>query len=141
MPEFSGLKISQDAKIERRKWGVQRVRVRRNRDQILTDHPGEIGWSGNSGFHAVNLAVQFGAEKIILVGYDMTLDHGVHWHGPHRGGLNNPRRGSVERWRRVLDEASIKLMSLGVQVINASPISALTAYPKMSLSEALACCD
>lgn len=100
---------------------------------------GTLGWGGNSGFHALNLAVQFGVKRIALVGFDMRCDKGLHWHGSHEKGLNNPTPGNVERWRRVTDAAAPVLAALGVSVINCSPISALTAYPKMSLSEAMEC--
>lgn len=96
-----------------------------------------IGWGGNSGFQAVNLAAHFGVRRIVLVGFDMQLRTGIHWHGRHGRGLNNPTRHNVERWRRVLDQAAPALAALGVEVVNVSPVSALTAYPKMSLEEAL----
>lgn len=99
--------------------------------------PGIIGWGGNSGFHALNLVAQFAAAKIILVGYDMRLDKGLHWHAKHEG--NNPLQKNVDRWRKSIDNASVVFDALGVPVINASPISTLLAYPKMSLQEALAC--
>jgi hypothetical protein len=111
----------------------------RGRDDILLTQAGEIGWGGNSGFHALNLAAQFAAAKIILVGYDMRLDRGLHWHGPHPKGQNNPLAKNVERWRRAIDNAAPVFEALGVPVINASPVSTLTAYPKMTLTEALAC--
>lgn len=97
-----------------------------------------MGWGGNSGFHALNLAVQFGVSKIILVGFDMSLDHGVHWHGKHVG-LNNPTVRNVDRWRRCIDAAAEPIEALGITVVNTSPVSALQNYPKMSLAEALAC--
>lgn len=77
--------------------------------------------------------------KIVLVGFDMRLDLGVHWHGKHERGLNNPHQGHVDRWRSVLDSVSQVFERLGVKVINTSMVSALTAYPKMSLPEALEC--
>lgn len=77
-------------------------------------------------------------EKIILVGFDMRLDLGIHWHGRHKE-LNNPVTGNVERWRRVIDDASETIAALGIRALNVSPVSALQAYPKMSLSEALKC--
>lgn len=94
---------------------------------------------GNSGFQALNLAVQFGAKRIILVGFDMRLDHGVHWHGPHGKGLNNPRDPLFASWRDALNGAAPTLAALGVEVLNASAISALTAYPIMDLREAVGC--
>lgn len=85
----------------------------------------------------MQLAVQFGAKRLLLVGFDMRVDHGLHWHGRHGAGLNNPNQQNVARWRRVIDAAAPTLQALGVTVINCSPISALENYPKMSLSEAL----
>jgi hypothetical protein len=119
--------------------GVHQIVVARNRNEILTDDPGVVGDGGNSGFQALNLAVQFGAQKIILVGFDMRLDRGTHWHGRHPPGLNNPNEHNMVKWRKVLDGSAAHLQALGVTVINASPLSALTAYPKMTFAEALAC--
>lgn len=113
------------------------MKVEKSQDKLLVGMFGTLGWGGNSGFHALNLAVQFGAKWIALVGYDMRCDRGLHWHGKHIPGLNNPTPQNVERWRRVTDEAAPMLAALGVTVVNCSPISALTAYPKMSLKEAL----
>ena len=113
----------------------------RKRDELLTDRPGVIGDGGNSGFQALNIAVQFGARKIILVGFDMRLDAGVHWHGKHPRGLNNPGDHNLVRWRKALNGAAPRLAELGVAVVNASPISALTAYPFQPLLEALAAKD
>lgn len=92
---------------------------------------------GNSGFQALNLAVQFGAKRIILVGFDMRLDLGVHWHGPHGKGLNNPRDILFASWRDALNGAAASLAGLGVEILNASPVSALTAYPIVDLREAI----
>ncbi|WP_090229681.1 hypothetical protein [Filomicrobium insigne] len=101
------------------------------------DQPATLGWGGNSGFHALNLAVQFGAKRVVLVGYDMRIDRGVHWHGRHIR-MGNPTESAIRRWRQCLDAVAPRLASLGVDVLNASPISALTAYRKCSLEEALA---
>lgn len=105
--------------------------------QMLFDRFGVLGDGGNSGFQAVNLAAQAGARRIILLGFDMTLAAGVHWHGRHPAGLNNPTAQNLARWRRHMDEAAPTLAALGIEVINASMSSALTAYPKMSLEDAL----
>jgi hypothetical protein len=108
-------------------------------NEILMEKPGEIGWGGNGGFQAMNLAAQIGPPRLmILVGFDMRLDHGVHWHGPHRRGLNNPREANMARWRAAVNGAAKALAGLGITVVNASLESALTAYPKMTLQDALA---
>lgn len=67
----------------------------------------------------------------------MRVDRGTHWHGDHPKGLNNPADVNVRRWRQVLDAQAPMLKEMGVSVINASPVSALEAYPKMTLEAAI----
>lgn len=121
----------------RTQWDVRKVEVTKLSDQLIVHKFGLIGWAGNSGFGALNLAVQFGANPIVLVGYDMRLDRGVHWFGLHSGGLTNPHARNVERWRRCVDGCAPLLTGLGIRVFNASPVSWLQNYPKMDLMEAL----
>lgn len=136
--KFDGLKITQDRIALRHCPTVKLITCTRKQSNILMDKTGVIGWGGNGGFQAINLAAQFGAKKIVLVGYDMRLDKGIHWHGKHSTGLNNPAQKNVEGWRKALDRVAPQLAQLGILVINTSMDSALTAYPKMSLEEALA---
>lgn len=139
LPQFKGLKLTQDPKMEvlRRKWGVRRVLVDRGSDKLLVGQLGKIGWGGNSGFQALNLTVQFGVRKIILVGYDMRVDGQLHWHPDHGRGMNNPTAKNVERWRRVTDEAWEILKALEVEVVNVSKITALSRYPVVSWENAI----
>lgn len=108
--------------------------------RILTDEIGRIGCGlrtggGHSGFHAINLAVQFGAKRIVLVGFDMRLDNGAHWHADAAQRRKNAK--DVAECRDALDACAPQFVELGVEVINASDVSALSAYPKMSLMEAI----
>lgn len=103
--------------------------------QILMETAAIIGHGGHSGFQALNLVAQFGARLILLIGFDLRGDH---WHAPHRQPLRNPRPQSFDRWRRRLDGQAERLRELGVEVINCSPQSALTAYRKLPLTAALA---
>jgi hypothetical protein len=136
-PEFAGLKLSTEIKVSQQEWGVHHVGLNKGSDMMEFKKLGTVGWGGNSGFHCFNLAVQFGAAKIIFVGLDMTVAHGAHWHGKHPDGLNNPSRGNTARWRRAVDAPAREVAALGIQVINCSPISALQNYPKMTFAEAL----
>jgi hypothetical protein len=104
---------------------------------MLFERPGEIGWGGNSGFHAINLLFQFGCRKVVGVGFDMTLVHGIHWHGRHPAGLNNPRQASIDKWRSRLDAQRPILDRLGLEFVIGSPGSALTAFAKLPFEEAL----
>lgn len=100
---------------------------------------GTVGWAGNSGFHCLNLAVQMQVGRIVLVGYDMTTQYGLHWHGPHANGLNNPTERNIDRWRRCIDAVAEQIESLGIEVFNTSPISALQNYRKATFEEAISC--
>lgn len=144
VPGFGGLKLSASGPAAAEHDDIHLVRVITGCARILTDEPGVVGGGsdsggGNSGFQALNLAVQFGAARVILVGFDMRLDRGVHWHGRHPPGLNNPSERSIAAWRKGLNDAAAELAALGVEVLNASPVSTVTAFPVMTLEEALAC--
>lgn len=137
--EFPGLKLTIDKRaLEGNDWGVKLVRCVKKNDNAILHRSNTVGWGGNSGFHALQLAVQFGCSKIILVGFDMTISGGVHWHGPHPKGMHNPTPGIAERWRRAVDNAWHAIQPTGTVVINCSLVSALRNYPKMTFEEALA---
>lgn len=136
--EFSGLRVTQDQTVRVRFPNVQHVKCRRGVSRILVDDTGEIGDGRTSLFQALNLVVRAGPPRVVgLVGADMRLDYGTHWHGPHRGQLNNPREKIVARWREAMDGAADQLAGLGVTVFNLSPISTLKAYRMATLGEFL----
>lgn len=137
LPKFKGLKITLDFNISR-DFDVKLVKLLRTSNGITVDHPGMVGMGRNSGFYAINLAVQFGARKIVLAGFDMNLKKGLHWHGPHPKGMNNPRPDTVAKWCKILDGEAKTLRKMGVEVINICASSSLQNFPKMSLEEAFA---
>lgn len=135
-PKFAGLKLSYGREASMKWPDVCSVDIDLTVDRLIAAPAGRVGNGGNSGFQLLNLVAQFGASRIIMVGYDMRIDRGVHWHGHHRG-LNNPSQNNVVRWRRVLDGVADQFASWGIEVLNASPVSALQAYPVIDLKEAL----
>jgi hypothetical protein len=81
-PKFRGLRVSIDRRAsEHPTWGVHRVQGHRSDNRMLADL-GHIG-GNNSGLNALNLTAQFGPDVILLVGFDMCLEFGLHWHGSH----------------------------------------------------------
>lgn len=135
--EFPRLKCSAMAQKLKPGHGVERVgifRVADGRDRPIREPIGTVAGGGNSGFQAVNLAAQFGARRIVLIGFDMG---GTHWHGDHAAPLRNPRQSTLAEWRQTMDEAAPVYAEWNVEVLNASPISALTAYRKVSVRDAL----
>jgi hypothetical protein len=97
--------------------------------------PGVIHYGSNSGFQAINLAIQFGAPRIVLVGFNMQKVGGLsHFHGDHPKGLRN---ADPVRFLTYFRQAA-KKMPAGVTIINATPDSLLSCFPQMDLVEALA---
>ena len=136
-PEFAGLKASENERVCTMGWGILKVDANRGVDHICLNRDGRIGWGSNGGFQAFNLALHFKVSRILLVGFDATLDHGAHWHGQHSAGLSNPNANAVDRWRRALDGAATVVADHGVDVVNCSMVSALRKYPKVPFEQAL----
>lgn len=146
LADFGGLKLAWDKKVPSLYPDVKAIQIRERDknhprdpkeyvDEILVDEPGIIGGGGNSGFQALNLAVQFGATRIIGLGFDV---RGEHWYGRNGwDGANNPDEQNFKRWRAAFDGAAGKLRELGIECVIASPSSTLTAYPKMTVSQTL----
>lgn len=92
--------------------------------------PKFIHYGNNSGFQAVNLAILFGATEIILVGFDMKKkENKTHFFGEHEAPLRATH--SFTGWINNFANAA-KLLT-DVRIINATPDSALTCFPKCSL--------
>lgn len=92
---------------------------------------------GNSGACAVSLAIYLGARDIVMLGYDCALTGGPsHHHGDHPPQLKNCH--SVGRWPRHFAGLAKHATFMGANVVNASRETALTCFPRVSLSEALA---
>ncbi|MND92844.1 hypothetical protein D3C80_850180 [compost metagenome] len=88
----------------------------------------------NSGAGAVSLAAHWGAERIVLLGYDCQRTGGrSHWHGDHPTGLGNA--GSLDKWPAQFRELSRHLAHL--EVINCSRETALAVFPRRPLGEVL----
>lgn len=114
----------------------------------LNTEPGIINHGTHSGFQAINLAYQFGASKIVLLGYDCKYKHHPdckrneqgqctqpkiclrHWFGSHPQGWGDANH--ILRWIE-----SYKTIHADIPIINCSPDSDVDAFPKMPLAEAL----
>lgn len=139
LPDYRGIKLAFDARLSGRFPDINLVRIEKETDRILVDEPGVIGSGGNSGFQALNIAVQLGASKIILVGFDMNDQNLGHWYGRNRGmGRSNPTEDNFRRWRAAFGAAAPDLKRMGVDVVNASPVTALTCFRRQTIAATLA---
>lgn len=94
-----------------------------------------IHYGNNSGFQAVNLAILFGAEEIILIGFDMRpVDGKNHFFGEHK----SPLRGnhSFNMWIHHFNEAA-KTVPKNIRIVNSTPNSALKCFPMIPLVNVL----
>lgn len=140
VPSFTGMKF-----------GIGSTVGKSNR---FSDYPGitvlkNTGYTGleldpkglrngrNSGFAAINLAVHFGASRIVLVGYDMGIRGGqVHFFGNHQG-MSNPTDAHFGTFRRVFSTMVEPLNALSIEVINCTPGSSLDVFPMAELRDVL----
>jgi hypothetical protein len=87
----------------------------------------------NTGHGAINLAVHFGANRIILLGFDMHYKNGFNWHKNHK------EHALIARYNKVfipqLEMAAKELETMGIEVLNCTPGSALDCFPFANIEE------
>ena len=106
-----------------------------NGDTFSRD-PGLIRYGSNSGFQALNLALLKGCTRIVLVGFDMRrVDGQAHFFGEHPAPCHN-RADYTEFSKRF--ETAARHLPADVSIVNATPGSALRAFPLVSLEDAIA---
>jgi hypothetical protein len=104
---------------------------------------GALGWMGNTGAMAINLALLLGARRVFLLGFDMTLggsgdeerDRQANWHD-----LRCEPNGRQDVYPRFIESMRKALPSLrerypGREVLNVSNVSKLELFPRMSLED------
>lgn len=93
-----------------------------------------VNYGGNSGYQAIGLAYQLGADRIALIGFDMRRTGGrSHWHGDHPAGLGNAC--GIERWAPRFAALARDLARVGVEVINCSIETALDCFPRADIRD------
>lgn len=103
--------------------------------EVLTGQPWFTGYR-NSGASAVSIAISSGADRIVMLGYDLSLDNGkTHWHGDHPSGMGNA--GSISDWPRHFSLLAKQARRAGAKVVNASRRTALTVFERVNLEDVL----
>ncbi len=100
--------------------------------QSMGLHNGALGFGGNSGCSAVNLALILGACRVFMLGFDCKLGTTSHWHDRTIG---TPQAGHYLRflqgWKKLAQD--LPRVFPDRQVINLTPDSAIPFFPKMAL--------
>lgn len=105
----------------------------------FSDNPEIIHQGANSGFQALNMALLWGAERIILLGYDMQVKDPKHPHffGLHKG-MRNPSPTNTAHWVEKYKTAVKTLDRFpGQTVINCSRETALECFTRKNLEEVI----
>jgi len=132
-PEFAGLKVTHDPQAAQR-YGLKHITVRSSNAGAelkgVSLNPAHVHSGGNSGFQAFNLAVLFGAKRILLLGYDM---QGSHFFGEHPGAMRKTQdyRNWIKRF------ATVPAMLPDVEVVNCTRNTALKCFPQATLEAVL----
>lgn len=99
----------------------------------ISDKPGTVAWNYNSGCAALSVAVQAGAKRIVLLGYDMTGDVGKsHFHSEYFWQNRTP---SYELHLRGMAAIARDAKELGVEILNASPVSVIKQFKKININQ------
>lgn len=133
---FQGEGWTQD-KVAAERYGLKHIRVVSEPGLSLEPtHVKAGGFIGNSGAQAINLAVLWGAKRLVLVGFDMD---GGHFFGEHPKGIH--RDTDFRTFVRGMCDLALGLARARVTVLNASPKSKLPYWPRMTLPQALQQCE
>jgi len=122
-----------DPKCQPEQWGIRKLT---SIDAPgLNKKEGFIHRGDNSGYQAINLAYHLGAERIILLGYDMMIQGDKrHWFGNHPGDMN--AASCYPNFIRHFE--TIKPEDYGLEIWNCSRRTALNCFPCHDLDECLA---
>ena len=141
LSEFQGLIVThcQSMLFRSETW----LRVMERQEDGL--HKDSIGFGGNSGASALNLALILGAKRVFLLGMDcvstqkqenntIELDH--HWHADTR---QLPTDGLYRKFKDGFGRMSIDLPRVfpGTEVFNLNPLSSLRCFPFMTADAAI----
>lgn len=111
----------------------------------LESNPSCLKHGSNSGYQCIGLAAHFGVSRIVLLGYDMRVDGArTHWHPGHPNHTPDRQQRSLEHvFLPRFASLVAPLAAAGIEVLNATPRSALTCWPIVALDqvlEAVSCC-
>lgn len=124
--KFEGLKVSLTNKAV--------LKLENGGQSGIDSRPTHLRSGRNSGYQALNLAVLFGAKRVLLFGFDCKSKGKTHFFGRHPSGLERQHPYGV--WINHFNEAAPILKGLGVEVWNCTD-SALNCFERKDYRDAL----
>lgn len=134
--KFGGLKVNCCTTIANVKGSF---RLRRGKSYGIDMRPTHVAWNNNSGASAINLAYHLGAKRIVLLGFDMKFGENMenNWHTLHKKMKStlkrpwNPYPRFLHGFNNIKEDAE----KIGLEILNATPNSALTLFPMVTLED------
>lgn len=147
---WPGLKVSCHSSTAKIDW-VKHLERDTTHPRGISPDPRKISWNCNSGASAVSVAANAGAKRIILLGFDMTINGNGnrHWHNLYhstvpvppnargRGGLPRAVHLPFDRHLRGFPDMARDAKLRGIEILNVCPESAITVFPKITLEDVL----
>ena len=133
LANFPNIKVSCHSGVAKIDW-VKYVPHDKNHPKGISTKPNMVSWNENSGAAAISIAAHAGAKRIILLGFDMKLNGDrQHWHNIY--GKSNSKRFYAHMIG--FKQIAIDARKLGIEIINASPDSAIQEFKKVSVKDIL----
>lgn len=131
--EFKGLKYT----IRPMAYSVDVKILRRGKKFGFEPSLNTISHGNNSGYAAINLAIHLGAKKIVLLGYDMGMtSDGSHFHDGYPVNATSAKIYK-EQFLPGFDILKNELKGKDIHIFNASPLSNLKTFNRITIDEAL----
>lgn len=107
----------------------------------LSTTPGKIHYHHGSGPQLINIALHYGVDEMILVGWDMRYPIGGkrHFFGEYPENLQHwPKTGPNGEMTGLIKEMeTIKPEDYGIKIVNCTPDSAMRCFPMADLDDCL----
>lgn len=100
----------------------------------INRHKSKLGAGYNSGLLAVEMAMAFGAARVLLLGFDCSVANGIHFDGVHQK-TPNPDRGRCEKWKGYFSRLADTRPK--TQIINCSRYTEIDVFERQPLEVAL----
>lgn len=115
------------------------LRLRNTGETGMETEPDGLRTGKNSGYQAINLAYHLGATRIVLLGYDMRIGRAgeLHWNARPELQTASGFSRTLAAMLPMFDTLVEPLRAAGVEVLNATPGSALRCWPCVTLES---CC-
>jgi len=147
---YPGLKVSCHPTTDKHTW-VKYTPRNEKQPRGISDNPKMVSWNGNSGAAAISIAANAGAKRIILLGFDMKMSEAnqQHWHDAYgrikrieetkrnRHANTKPYHLPFERHLRGFPVIAQDAKRREIEILNASPDSAIREFPKYTVKELL----